>query len=771
LNPLLFVDLRRLILHLTIAFIYDIMFLLMYTIPSEMRLRIVHYYLNNGSTLEKTASQFHVNYRTVFKWVKLYKKEGEIRLLRKYRKPWNRSKKELEEKIALLKEKNPTLTIRKAQRILQSEGINISIKGIWGIWKRYGYAGFDKASLSTDFPSYTHKSPEIKEGLKNAEILLKQENVYLAAKVLNELPSCPKNKFLVNIPDRLLSPKRKLEKLYSLFGILPYPLLVKKLMGLRNTFEKRGFFYSALRAGLLEAVALSGSGKIRNELNLFLHLKQIASCEKLDISLKFSFYCIEGIAQLRNLKIKRAYNLLRKAELLTRKYPNNSSLQNLLVFYDNFGYFGKIANTLKTYEKRMEKDTYNFFKSRLYISQGEYKQYARFIRKLKRKSEVTKSLEILQKAQYLLLRRGEIAKSIAKINLFLQIVQKKTLRAYWDYAAFFLAGIYAARGEKDKAKHFLKKYLPLLRKFGNKRNTLFYEIILDRRKPLKDFERINHIRLFSLCRKASLTMKERDYRKALEFAKKEILLGIFHRLVLFFPEVVNKLLENGKETGLPKPILEFPVFNKRAPVYHLKILGNPIVYKNQRYLRTKAPPKDSAFLSNFALMAGEPGNSVPIVDIHNNFWKKNKYPSRNLSHLLVRIKKAFKIPSHLLEISYIGDYPYLINKGIHFTTDYDEFKHTINQAKALLRAGEWGFAKREFNRAFKLFRGEPFKRMYDDWSDDKRLKMLFGYETEILSFASQLINRKKRNEAKKLLKKASAIVPFSDEIRNLLNKQ
>lgn len=58
--------------------------------------------------------------------------------------------------------------------------------------------------------------------------------------------------------------------------------------------------------------------------------------------------------------------------------------------------------------------------------------------------------------------------------------------------------------------------------------------------------------------------------------------------------------------------------------------------------------------------------------------------------------------------------------------------------------------------------------MYDDWSDDKRLEILFSYENEVLSFAKELINRSKKEEAIRLLKNAEKIISYSDEIKELL---
>jgi len=735
----------------------------MYKIRPEARLDIVRYYLNNGSTLKKTASKFNVNYRTVFKWAKLYKKDGEARLLRTYKRPWNRTKKGLEEKIALLKEREPTLTIRKAKEKLRKQGITISIKGIWGVWKRYGYAGFVKESLSTDFPSYINENSETKESLKKVEIFMRQEDFYQAAKVLNELPCCSKNKFLINIPDRFLSPKRKLEKFYSLFGKTPYPILTKKLIKLRRNLEERGYFYSALRAGLLESIALAGSGKVDKELAQFAHLREICQEEKLDPALRFSFYCIKGIAHIRNLNVPKSVTFLRKCERLIKKYPTSNFILNLLIFYDNLGYYRKIDHILKLYEKKLDEDNVLFLKSRLYITQGKYRDYRTLIRRLEKKDKKINPLYVLQKAQYLLLEKGDIYKAMNQVQLFLKIVKKTELRIYWSFASFFLAVLYAAQGEGKKAKNFLKKYFPLLKKFGNKKDMLLYEIILGQPELPRYIKKINQIQLFLLLKKASLSRNENDYQKAIQFAKKENLLGILHRVCILLPESIQSLLEKGKDTHLPKAILKLPVFNKNIPVYYIKLLGNLIVYKNQRYLKVNLTPKDTAFLTNFALKAGEPGKRIALEKIYRNFWRDNKNPSRNLSHLLVRTKKALKIPSHLLEVSYRKDYHYLINNGIHFTTDYDEFKQILTQAKALSRAGEWRFSKIEFNRGFKLFRGEPFKKMYDNWSDDKRLEILFSYESEVISFAKELIKRGRTEEAEKLLQEAKEIIPHLNE--------
>ena len=191
-------------------------------------------------------------------------------------------------------------------------------------------------------------------------------------------------------------------------------------------------------------------------------------------------------------------------------------------------------------------------------------------------------------------------------------------------------------------------------------------------------------------------------------------MGIFHRFIFFYPQCIISLIEKGKKTGLPKTILRLPIFNKEAPAYHIRFLGSLMVFKNQKYLKTKLKPKDSAFLIYLCQKAMEPKRSIDLNEVYRNFWPNSEKASRNFSHLLLRVKKALKIPSHLLTVSRSYGESSLINEGIYFTTDYQEFEQSLARAKALQRAGEWKFAKKEFLQAFKLFRGEPFKKNFDD---------------------------------------------------------
>jgi tetratricopeptide (TPR) repeat protein len=268
-------------------------------------------------------------------------------------------------------------------------------------------------------------------------------------------------------------------------------------------------------------------------------------------------------------------------------------------------------------------------------------------------------------------------------------------------------------------------------------------------------------RLLVLLRKAHETLKRRNYQYAFDFAERNGIAGIFHRFIVFFPDSVNQLIQQGKPTGLPRAMLRFPLFQKEIPVFTVHLLGDPIIYRNQRYLKTSLQPKDAAFL---IFLAHAQTERINLARIYDNFWPASKNASRNLAHLLVRLRKALKIPSQFL---------YVKGKSLfcdcYFQTDYAQSLEHTAQAHALLKDGEWGFAKKEFKRAFSFYRAEPFKKMYDDWSDDKRLEILFRYENGVLGFAKELLKRGRKEEAHRLLRKAQKIVPYSDEIGVLVD--
>ena len=729
----------------------------------KLRLNAVQYYLNNGDSLRKTALMFHIAYRTLFKWVKLYKEQGEARLLSTYKRPWNKTPKELEEKIMLLKEKDPGLTLKKAKEILKSESIKISIKGIWGIWKRYGYAGFKKENLTNEFTENVSWSKEAIGKLNQAKEIYNIGNINESAQILNSIPVLPKNDFIFQIPDSYLNLRRQVEKIPSLFGKIPVQTYLKKIRDLYKKCKKRNLYYSALRVGIAEVMALSWTGEPMKQLKKTKELINILKrtenyYSNSTLALRFSLLISEGITYTHLLEIGRASEIAISCRKMLRRQKHTSScfmlhLGILNTHLDNF----REAEYwyLKTLEKESGKSKKKIesYLADIFYLKGEYKKAIHALKNAELPEWGQRS-RILHCHSMQSLINGMPHKAISLSVKSLSSLRKEETRGGIFQAYFTIAISYCSLGEKQKAESILNKILPFLTKNKLKRETSILRTVLFRttNPQIRDISSENILPVVKLA----LMLKNGNYWRAFKYADKKGMVADFHRYVFFFPEAVIRIIEKGNPTGLPKTMLQLPVFNKEIPVYHIKFLGNLIVYKNQKYLKKKLSPKDTSFLIYIA--SSRRRKSILLERIYKNFWHNSKHPSQNLAHLLVRIRKALRLPSHYL---YIKDDRLFFN--CYFTTDYGEYTEHLAQAKALLRAGEWGFAKREYLSAFRLFRDEPFKKMYDDWSDDKRLEILFSYETEVLSFAKKLKKRGRGKEAEKLLKKAERIVPLMEE--------
>jgi transposase len=745
----------------------------MYKINPERRLQITQYYLTNGTTLQETAKKFKVHYQTVHKWVKLYREKGKDRLLSSYKRPWNRKSKKLEKKIAALKEKNPSLTVRKARDILEKVGISISIKGIWGIWKRYGYAGFKSEKMCNDFTEYIPWSKEARCKYKNAKKQYDKNNLENCAKILNSIPSLPKNELLEKMDDNLLNMRRRVEKASSTFGKITMGKYLKNLKALYKKCKRQKLLYSALRIGILELVTFSWASGSTEQFKKLDELKRILwldnnNSHKLPFAPYFTLLIAEGIAYSMIQDIRRTSEIavICNALLYHRKQPPPHFMFELGTLYT---YLENFKKAKKWYIKSLKNSSGALsilIKNHLadiLAEQGEYRKSLSLLREAKISEWEYIPKKLLVQSLFCLYR-GMPHKTIALSSKALSLLREKEVKKGIFSAYSNTASAYLSIGEKTKARTSLKRLIPFLEKNNQENDKRVIEILLTKPRNIEK-HLLDNERLLPTV-KLALLLKIKNYTKAYTYSEKKYLHPYLLRYIFFFPERIIEALEDKQKTHLPAAILKLPVFNKRTSVYHIKILGKLKVYKNQKYIPLNLGPKDKAFLIQFALRAGEPDKKIALKSLYTNFWQNSKNPPRNLSHLLVRIKKALKIRTHLLRVSYRKDSPFLFNKGIHITTDYGEFKQTIAQAKAFLRAGEWNFAKREYKQAFSLFRGEPFKKMYDNWSDDKRLEVLFSYETELLSFLKELKKRGEKLETEKLLKKAEKLLPYSDEIKN-----
>ncbi|UCG92468.1 MAG: helix-turn-helix domain-containing protein [candidate division WOR-3 bacterium] len=746
--------------------------------------------------------KFHIAYRTLFRWVKLYKEKGEERLLSTYKRPWNRAKPDLEEMIVEMKEQEPGLTVRQAKKALETEGIMISIKGIWGIWKRHGYAGFNRENVSANFTDCPW-TREAKKKYELAKWLFERGSVDRSAKILNSIPALHENKLLPQIPDSLLNTRRQIEKIGLFFGKIPVGSYLKRLKVLYEECHRRRLYYSILIVGLLEIKALSWSGKPSEMLNKVVELRKILkrTGNQYSYSLfapRLSLLISEGFAHAGLLTIKQASDIARTCRILLKRRKHVSpffmrDLGQLYAQLEDFReakyWYLKSIGRLGDEEEKITKS----FLADIFTIKGEYKRALEAWKneELDHWGSHSKMLRIQSMWS---LTKGMPHRAISLATEVLASLEKEAAKGSMFGCYFTIAGAYCSLGEKARARRILKRLLPFLAKNQLEIVKTIIDVILSQSSHDEDSIRLGEQFLPTV--KLALLLKAGRYTRALSYAEKKGIVAFLHRYIFFFPDVITDLLEKGKPTSLPRAMLNLPVFRKEIPVFSVKFLGNLIVYKNQKYLKVhsvrkktqvapsdkcsseasispafrvrqrssdgvKLGPKDTAFLIHLATAKSR---HIALDRIYNNFWPHCKNPSRNLAHLLVRIRKALCLPSHFLYIKENRLY-----FDCHFITDYGEYLEHLAQAKAFSTAGEWTFARTEYLYAFSVFRDAPFKKMYDNWSENMRNTILGNLESEAITFAEACVTYGDRAKGLGTLQKISKIVPYSEEIKDLIH--
>ncbi len=720
--------------------------------------------------LKNVATRYKIHYATLSRWIKKF---NENKIL--YHRPWNRMPPEVEKTVMLLKENNPQITLNQAQRSLQKKGIRISIKGIYDIWNRYGFV---KRLVDDPFSFFVRETPETKNCLEYVRHLLNsepsQENLKKAARIVNALPGYPAHYdyILEQIPENLLSLRRRFDKLYNQFLKIPTPEFYKKIHRLRRQFERKKLYYSAIIAGLSEILALHWMRTPEKEIALNDHLKGLKGRLR-DLILNFQLTFLEATARIELMELERAKRLVEKALRLLRRLP-------YAAFYESYGdlmtfmsdYNSALRYQFKALEMTKDEETKNrlYFKIGLSLTiDGRHREAIKYLNmaKIEFKNKYFASYALTQALAYLGLGR------IEKALYYLQKTLEKSEREQFRNTIFTTICCYGAIncliGEKEGAKNLLSNYLRLIKKYKLKREAKIMEHLINPENLHLPAAKLPTIYLVYLLKWAKASKKTSDYRKLQNYAKKYGIRGFLHRLFLYIPEPVHEMLKKGKSPEIPRCFLQMPLFYPETPVYYIKILGEPVVYKNQEYLRIKLTTKESAFLIYLGLNASEPEKSVSVTEIYNNFWHKSKTPEDRFSHMLVDIKKKLMMPGHLLMIQSYYNSKMLVNKGFYIATDYSDFCSTLTRAKALQRAGEWSFARKEYLRAFKLFRGEPFKKNFDNWSVDMRFRILSQFETEAINFAKSCLEHSNKTDARKILQKVLKIIPDAEEAKNLLD--
>ncbi len=732
----------------------------------KKRLDAVRAYLDSKESLRTTAVRFNINYRTLFKWVQLYKQGGEKRLLASYKKPWNRMTERTEAGIVRLKEECPDITIRAARDKLQKKGIHVSHKGIWGVWRRYGYAGYKKIEISTDFTKYSASTEEASAKLEQAKQLFAADKIEDAAAILNSIPSLPNNELLSRLPDHMLSLPRQVEKIGAMFGTMPLSQYLRKLQSLFTRLKKAHMYYSAIRIGFIEVLALEWSYRPQAQLERIGELKMLLEKSKdcssyMLFDIRYMLLVSEAIAYAELMQLGKARAIARVCQqmLAHRKDVPAKLMYDLGALYSYLEEYRKALRWMWRVFSTTDPDTKKQlalpYAGLLYTS-GQYDELRKFLKSVDSTDQWGNRARVLLFTAQMQLMKGQPQKTIDSATQALIHARRDEVNRLISLASVTIACAYSSMGETKKARDMLRRLIPHLKKRRLIKDLAWLTIILGQEVTDEGGLLATH-GIYPSVMLARYVSKG-DYVRAHNYAKRKGLLSPFYRYTFFFPDVVISRLEKGKPTYLPKAVRMLPLFNHKNPVIYIKFLGRFLLYKSQIYLRVKMPPKHIAFLTHFAFRASTPGSAIPLQQVLHNFWPHTRNPARNLSHLLVDIKKALRIPHHLITITARRGMKVVLNRGIYFTLDYHEFEEALVRAQALQRVDVWDLARKEYAHAFELWRGEPFKKMYDSWSEDFRNVAMNKFEREVVEFTKQCVQRKDYKTVRQTLKRIDKIV-------------
>jgi transposase len=740
----------------------------MYNRSQNLKRAVIEEYLQNKSSLRGAAKKFGIHYQTVFKWIKLYKKSKE-NLFYAYQKPWNRSPAKIESLVIKYKERFPHLTLRQAQNLLSKERIRISCRAIWNIWKRNGYAGFDPNNISNDFTDLIKLTRESELKLIQAQELYGKGLIKESAHLLNSIPALPKNDLILKIPEEFLNTRRRLEKLTMQFGTIPLSEYLQKAKRIYQQCIKNQWNYSGLRIGMALLVALSWYGSPEEQKiwtrKIESLIKHTTRRPRDILPIYFTLQLSKCHNLVQRLRIKEAFLIARDCYRLIsqHKRPLYNFLYDLgIQFIDLEDYKTAeklLKRALEGVDEARQKRIKTLLAIHIYLLKGDKKT----AQKLLKDAEIhnwAKDAQLSRFESLFSLIEGRPSEALILAQTALNVSKQAGLLLDIANAYLAMASASMCLGEEKKAKELLNIQRSFLRKNKIQRQLIITNILLGRIPQNEDILKLSSVKL-------AWILKKKGYIAGYEYAKRKGILFYFYRYLFFFPEIVQKRIEKNKPTFLPKAILKLPIFNSEALTYRINFLGKLTVFRNQKYLKVHLSPKDTGVLLYVINQIKEPENFLNLSKVYTNFWQKSSKPARIFSHCLVRIKKALDIPGTYLEVRRTMGEPVLVNNNIYFTTDYQEFEQTLARAKALQRAGEWEFAKKEFLQAFKLFRGEPFKKNFDEWSVNMRFRILTELEDEAINFAKACLEHNDRHNSKKVLEKVLKIIPDSEEIRNL----
>lgn len=734
----------------------------------KKKTEIVLSYLEKSGSLRQYAYSLGISYMTLWRWVKKYKSNGGI-LGIPYKRPGKRFSKDLEKRIMMLKEQKPYMTIDKARRQLKRKGIAVSAKGVWAVWHRYGLS---KKGSQDPLNPFGEPTPESLEGLRMCKNLIQAGNLKSAAAFLNNLPSIPRDEVLRKIPERLLSPRRRLEQFYLESDKTPPPAVVRKARRISSMLEKNGYLYSSVFSDLIELYNLHNIGRAREMLSRLQMLKR-KLYKTQNRSWLILYYALMATAYCKLCKFNKASEYTKKCHRLIGVSSHPLDWMVLGALHTQVGDYKKASyDYSRGLVMTRGGELFPYFATGLvvhgYCTTGDYAKAQKLLDEISIKDLPGNESEYYLGRAYTAFGQGDLSTASHFFLKVMSMSSKQTLSNHFRASAAGLAYVAAATNKKSEARTYLRRCIPLLKKYGSTGELFVMKLLL----ALLEGRRIPQITrnpsdfLIYLLFRAKKSLKVNHYRKVLNYAAMHGLQGLLERVIVFAPEPILHMVELGKDPGLSRTVMQYPLFNHRKTAFLLAFLGEFTVSKNGQRVNVQLTPKEKAFLIHLALRAGQPGKFILTKDIHHNFWPRSQHQADHLSHMLVRIRKKLKIWKHFLCIASPHVEPKLINCGVYFSTDYEKAVILFVQSKTFEKTDEWQYALRAFIQAIQLYRGMPFKMMYDSWSECLRNVILTQLETETKRCARILVEHKDEipprlvATARKAIKKIPHIIPL-----------
>ncbi|OPX18102.1 hypothetical protein BXT86_02920 [candidate division WOR-3 bacterium 4484_100] len=726
----------------------------------ELKKKVIRL-LQKGKLPRQVAQEMGISLSSILKWRRRYNASEDWLEDRRIYGNARRVAKKDEEVIIATKERKPCITVNGARRKLKTRGINLSSSTIWRVWTKYGLAGFDARYLTPTLSFRTTKTSLHRLYQTKVSQLIEKGKLKEAARLVNKLPSFPYPQILLKLPERELN----INYQRALLGrYLNYPAkYCQKAKHLRKLFEAKQKYYSALLCGLHELLGLQWMGRAREGLKLLNHLWKLTKIGRCKY-ISFILHYYEAIFHLSLMEVKKAKKMVTSLERKWSRVPSPYFLGNLASIFAFLGNYKKVKFYIEQCVRQLSSTNEQDALYRLNLAMcntisGDFPTAKKLLKNIPITNEQTRIMTPMIKAMIALFE-GNFHNALFYCHQGLQELKKRGIAHYIHSTTFIEAAVYAASNDRLRANEILARYERYLLKHQLNREVELRRILRRKFDGDPEFAQIKFIKLLLMLKKSKGRYLSLYYNRAVQYARRYGLTGYFYLFTLFYPEAIKHRLAKGKNVALPYTMLRFPIFRQDRVSYLIKFLGPLRVYRSGRSLREQLPPKLAALCIYLALAQGR---NLTTEEVCRNLWPRAKNPHHNLSRALIKLRKFLKLSNDQLKIRHRH-----IFMSEYIATDYQEFYLLLARAKAFEGAGEWNFARLEYLRAFNQFKGEPFKKMFDNYSDRIRREVLSRLEKETIYFVQKCLNNRNLITARKVLKKIDKIIPASTEINRLL---